>query len=72
MSGRAFLLNCQKGDFSFLDFLNKIPHCLHIARFSTSSKDKKGICNKKGVVTCLEELVTCFYLVGVTELVLCS
>ena len=65
------MLNCQKEDFSFSEFLNKIPHCLHICRFLMSSKDKKGICNKKGVVTCLEELlVTCFYLVGVADLVL--
>ena len=58
------------GKVTELEF--KISRCLHIARFSMSSKCKKGICNKKGVLTCLEELVTCFYLVGVTELVLCS
>ena len=44
----------------------------YIARFSTSSKGKKGFCNKKGVVTCFWELVTRFYLVGVMELVLRS
>ena len=44
----------------------------YIGRFSTSSKDKKGFCNKKGVATCFRELDPRFYLVGVTELVLCS
>lgn len=47
-------------------------NCLYIVLFLTISEEKKRICNKKGVVTCLEELVTCFYLVGVMELVLCS